>query len=120
MWAQTRGGAGWKIRTPHRKTGEMPFHEWYWAGDPVKADTLGRRNDRMYEAQWARVVCLYADCPAEAMVRIGDMVAVLPVVAVTPRVTQPVPPPVPDGPPYPTSQDTEAVDTAAPSTAAGA
>lgn len=85
MKAQSTNGVRWKIRTPHKKADDLPFHEWYWEGDPVKADTFGRLNERMYEAKWARVVCLYPDCPAEAMIRIGDMVDVLPMVEVRPR-----------------------------------
>jgi hypothetical protein len=99
--AQQSGGVRWKIRTPHRRTEDMPFHEWHWTGEPVKADTLGRRNDRMWQAHWASVRCLYEECPAEALIRIGDLVAVLPVVAVKPRVTQPDPPTVDSVPPTP-------------------
>lgn len=78
----------------------MPFHEWYWAGEPVKADTLGRLNGRMWQAHWARVTCLYEGCPGEALIRIEDMVALLPVL-VKRRVTQPVPPTVDSVPPTP-------------------
>lgn len=78
MKAQQTGGVRWKVRTQHLKDEDMPFHEWHWTGDPVKADTLGRVNRRMWQAHWARVTCLYEQCPAEAMIRIADMVAVLP------------------------------------------
>jgi hypothetical protein len=58
--------------------------------EPVKADTLGRRNDRMWQAHWASVRCLY-ESARQALIRIGDLVAVLPVVAVKPRVTSRIP-----------------------------
>lgn len=78
----------------------MPFHEWTWTGEPVKADRLGRLNARMWQAHWASVRCLYAECPGEALIRIEDMVALLPVL-VKRRVTQPLSPTVDSVPPTP-------------------
>jgi hypothetical protein len=93
MKAQETAGVRWRIRYRHRKDADMPFHEWLWTGAPVKADSLGRLNGRMHEPHWVSVRCLYADCPAEALIRIADMVALLPVL-VKRRVTQPLSPTV--------------------------
>jgi hypothetical protein len=98
---QRTGVLRWKIRRPHRNDEAMPFHEWVWTGEPVKADSLGRLNGRMWRAQWADVRCLYTDCPAQALIRIADLVDTLPKPQVRSRVTQPVPP-APSGPPSPT------------------
>lgn len=85
MKAQSTGGVRWKIRIPHRLAGDDLFHEWWWSGEPVKADTLGRRNPRMWNAAWAQVRCIQVDCPAEALIRIQDMVELLPTITVKPR-----------------------------------
>lgn len=83
---RTRGrSVRWKIRTPHLRSESFPFHAWTWTGEPVKADTLGRLNGRMWDAQWASVRCLYEECPGEALIRIADLVALLPVPERKPR-----------------------------------
>ncbi|QOP66182.1 hypothetical protein SEA_DANIELLEIGNACE_42 [Arthrobacter phage DanielleIgnace] len=91
MKAQSTNGVRWKIRTKHREGEDAPFHEWWWTGEPVKADSLGRRNPRMYGAHWASVRCIYADCPGEALIRIQDMVELLPTITVKPRKSSPSP-----------------------------
>ena len=50
------------------------WHQWINA-TWTKADSLGRRNPRMYEANWMRVICNNPDCPAEALVDVIFTVA---------------------------------------------
>lgn len=89
MKASQTNGVRWKIRKAHLTTEELPFHEWLWTGEPIKADRIGRRNGRMHEAHWARVHCIYEACPAEALIRIQDMVDVIPVLQRRPRTKDP-------------------------------
>lgn len=54
------------------------FHEWYFNGQDVKADRLGRRNPRMIQADWMVVRCNNSACPALAIVNKEDVLGLLP------------------------------------------
>ena len=57
---------------------ECDFHEWIWTEGKVKADHVGRPNGRMISADWRLVRCNNTDCPAEALIHMGDVLAALP------------------------------------------
>lgn len=42
---------------------EQLYHEWL-IGGRVKADRLGRVNERMYDTRWTLATCNNPDCPA--------------------------------------------------------
>lgn len=57
---------------------EWDFHEWIWVDGLVKADRNGRPNGRMISADWRLVRCNNTECPAEALIHMGDVLNVLP------------------------------------------
>lgn len=58
--------------------GEWEFHEWYFTGDSVKADRLGRRNPHMIYPGWWQVRCNNTDCGALAIINKEDLLGMLP------------------------------------------
>jgi hypothetical protein len=57
---------------------EWDFHEWIWTEGKVKADRTGRPNGRIISADWQLVRCNNIDCPAEALIHMGDVLNALP------------------------------------------
>lgn len=79
MTDSTPGSAatGVVIRAPHADLGDDDYHQWVTLGGRVKADVNGRRQPRIWNADWQRWVCNNTECPAVALVSDAAIVALL-------------------------------------------
>jgi hypothetical protein len=57
----------------HDDLGPGVYHQWVLSDERVKADSLGRQNANMYEANWIKARCGNPDCVATAIINVADV-----------------------------------------------